>query len=191
MAKAKIPTQQIVYQLKVTLAGIRPPIWRTIQVSGDMTLHDLHKTLVRVMGWHGGHLHEFRVFGDCFGDPSADLGPEVLNETKYTLERLISAEKEKFDYLYDFGDSWEHKIVVEKVLPLNPETKYPIVLKGKRACPPEDCGGPWGYHELLEALKDPSHPEHDEMVDWLDEDFDPEAFDIALVNRLIQSSSKK
>jgi hypothetical protein len=186
MAKTKSLSKQVAYQLKVTLVGVRPPIWRTIQVPGDATLHDLHYILVGVMGWGGGHLHEFRVFGDCFGDPSHYLGPDVLNEKKHTIKQLVSQVKEKFEYLYDFGDSWEHRIVVEKILPLDPETRYPVCLNGKRACPPEDCGGPWGYQELLDVLKDPSHPDYEEMLDWLDEDFDPEAFDVAYVNRGLQ-----
>ncbi len=179
-------TKQVVYQLKITLRGIRPPIWRRIQVSGESTLYDLHLILQRAMGWGGGHLHEFQVFGTCYGDPSEDLGPDVKNETKISLKRLLTEEKEKFFYLYDFGDSWEHQIVVEKILPLDKNTRYPVCLAGKRACPPEDCGGPWGYQELLDVIKDPSHPEHEEMVDWLDEDFDPEAFSAEHVTARIQ-----
>jgi hypothetical protein len=96
---------------------------------------------------------------------------------------LITNEKEKFHYLYDFGDSWEHEILVEKILPLEKGTHYPVCVTGKRACPPEDCGGPYGYEELLEILKDPSHPEYEDRIDWLpEEDFDPETFYVELVN---------
>jgi hypothetical protein len=168
-----------VYQLKITLKGIRPPIWRRIQVAGDMNLHQLHRTIQSVMGWYGGHLHEFIFFGTSFGDRSVLTDMDILEERKFTLNKLISAEKEKFHYLYDFGDGWDHEVLVEKLLPIDERTKYPVCLKGKRACPPEDCGGPYGYQELLEVLKDPSHPEYGEMRGWLpDEDFDPERFEV-------------
>jgi hypothetical protein len=178
-----------VYQIKVTLRDIRPPIWRRIQVSSDTNLQRLHRILQTVMGWHGGHLHEFDVFGDPYGDPEVMEG-EALDERKVTLGKLISGEKEKFHYLYDFGDSWEHEILVEKILPIEKGIHYPVCLTGKRACPPEDCGGPPGYENLLEILKDPSHPEHEDMFDWLPGDFDSEKFDIESVNRRLTGSQR-
>lgn len=136
--------------------------------SGQQRLNPPAAPLVlqTVMGWYGGHLHEFDVFGDSYGDPEVMEG-EVLDERSVTLGKLITAEKEKFHYLYDFGDSWDHEILVEKILPLEKGTHYPVCVTGKRACPPEDCGGAPGYEELLEILKDPSHPEHEDMFDWL------------------------
>ncbi|MEW6351564.1 MAG: plasmid pRiA4b ORF-3 family protein [Thermodesulfobacteriota bacterium] len=184
-------TNKMAYQLKITLRGIRPPIWRRLQVSGDATLHDLHRIIQRAMGWGGGHLHEFQVSGSCFGDPSEEIGSDVRNEKRITLKQLISAEKEKFSYMYDFGDSWDHQIVVEKILPFDKTTEYPVCLAGKRACPPEDCGGPWGYQELLDVLKDPSHPEYEEMRDWFDEDFDPESFSVDHVNVVIRPAPSR
>jgi hypothetical protein len=181
MSVKKKSDEKRVYQLKVTLRDIRPPIWRRIQVGSDTNLQKLHRILQTVMGWYGGHLHEFFVFGESFGDPKGMEG-EIMDERKVTLGRLITGEKEKFHYLYDFGDSWEHEILVEKILPLEKGTRYPVCLTGKRACPPEDCGGPPGYESLLEILKDPAHPEHDDMFDWLPGDFDSEKFDIAWVN---------
>ena len=102
---------------------------------------------------------------------------------KVTLATLVRGEKAKFLYEYDFGDSWDHELLVEKVLPAEAEKRYPVCLTGKRACPPEDCGGIWGYASLLEAIRDPEHPEHDEMVEWVGDEFDPEAFDLDEVNR--------
>jgi len=178
-----------VYQLKVTLLEIRPPIWRRIQISGDTNLQLFHRILQAVMGWDGGHLHEFDVFGDPYGDPAFIQG-EVADERKATLGQLITGEKEKFHYLYDFGDGWEHEILVEKILPLEKGTSYPVCLTGKRACPPEDCGGAPGYDNLLEILKDPSHPEREDMLDWLPGDFDPEKFDVETVNRRLGGSQR-
>jgi len=182
MPSKKKSGEKRVYQLKVTLRHVRPPIWRRIQVTGDTNLQRLSYVLQTVMGWHGGHLHEFDVFGDPYGDAQA-LEGEVLDERSVTLGQLITSEKEKFRYMYDFGDSWDHDILVEKILPVEKGAHYPICLTGKRACPPEDCGGVPGYEELLEILRDPSHPEHDEKFDWLPGDFDSEKFDIEWVNR--------
>lgn len=178
-----------VYQLKVTLRGIRPPIWRRILVTGDTNLQRLHWIIQTVMGWTSGHLHEFDVFGDPYGDPS-DNEADVLDERRATLSKLIGSEKEKFYYLYDFGDSWEHEILVEKILPPAKGTRYPVCLKGRRACPPEDCGGAPGYADLLEILKDPSHPDHDDMVEWMAGDFDSEEFDIEEVNEGLGESQR-
>jgi len=187
MPPKKKSGEKRVYQLKVTLRDIRPPIWRRIQVTSDITLFDLHGILQVVMGWYGGHLHEFDVFGDTYGDPQ-DAEGEVLDERKVTLCKLITGEKEKFHYMYDFGDSWEHEILVEKILPAEKGIQYPVCLTGKRACPPEDCGGTSGYEELLEILNDPSHPKHEDMFNWLPGDFDSEKFDLESVNRRLRGS---
>lgn len=178
-----------VYQLKVTLRDIRPPVWRRIQVTNDMNLQQLHQILQTVMGWYGGHMHEFEVFEYSYSGPELMDG-EVLDERKVTLGQLITDEKEKFYYVYDFGDSWEHVILVEKILPLEKGARYPACIAGKRSCPPEDCGGAPGYENLLEILKDPSHPEHEEMFDWLPGDFDSEKFDIESVNRRLAGSRR-
>lgn len=179
-----------VYQIKVTLRGIRPPIWRRIQVTSNITLFDLHWILQTVMGWYGGHLHEFDVFGDLYGD-AQEMKGEVLDERKVALGQLITAEKEKFHYVYDFGDDWAHEILVEKILPVEEGSQYPVCLTGKRACPPEDCGGPPGYEDLLKILSDPSHPEHDDMFDWLPGDFDSEKFDVESVNKRLRGTQRK
>lgn len=171
-----------VYQMKVTLKGIRPPIWRRLQVPGDITLERLHRILQEAMGWEGEHLHEFFVHGASYSDPSLLEDLDIMDEKKARLNKLLSQEKEKFVYMYDFGDSWEHEILLEKILPMDPKTTYPICLTGKRACPPEDCGGAWGYEEMLEILKNPEHPEYEDTRDWLDESFDSELCDLQHIN---------
>ena len=172
-----------VHQLKVTLQGIRPPIWRRLRVPSDATLAALHGVLQAAMGWEDSHLHRFRVGGATYGDRSI-LG-EVVDRSERTarLAQVAPHPKDRLRYEYDFGDSWEHDIVVEAVLPPEPGARYPVCVAGKRACPPEDCGGAWGYGELLEAVGDPGHPAHAELVAWLGGPFDPEAFDLAEANR--------
>jgi hypothetical protein len=172
-----------VYQLKVTLRGSKPPIWRRLQVNSDISLYKLHQILQVVMGWFDSHLHQFIVHGEYYGTSDPDFDFEVKNEIRVKLNQVISKVNEKFIYEYDFGDSWEHVILLEKILPLDKEVAYPICLAGKRACPPEDCGGIWGYYNLLEAIQDPKHPEHDEMLEWVEGNFDPEEFDLDVINR--------
>ncbi len=176
-----------VYQLKVTLKGIRPPIWRRFQVTDDITLAKLHRILQAIMGWEDYHLHLFEIGGVNYsvplpGEPDP-LDFDTKNENGVKLSRLAPAEKSRFIYEYDFGDSWTHEILVEKILSPDPEVKYPVCIKGKRSAPPEDCGGVWGYEEFVEAICDPDHPEHEEYLDWVGGDFDPEKFDLEKINR--------
>ncbi|MSP12187.1 MAG: plasmid pRiA4b ORF-3 family protein [Chloroflexi bacterium] len=176
----------LIYQLKVTLKGSKPPIWRRIQVRGSTTLAKCHMILQIVMGWTDSHLHQFDVGGVYYGTPDSDWGEDIKNERRVKLEQIVSAVKDRFVYEYDFGDSWEHQIVVEKILAPEPGVHYPICLTGKRACPPEDVGGIWSYPEFLEAIRNPEHPEHEEMLEWIGDGFDPQAFDPEAVNRVLK-----
>lgn len=185
MPVKKPAIEQSVYQLKITLKGSKPPIWRRIQVTSDSTLSKLHRILQVVMGWSDSHLHQFTVRGVCYGIPDPDGNFDVKNEKNVKLDQIISRVKDKLIYEYDFGDSWEHEIIVEKISPPDSKMAYPNCLTGKRACPPEDCGGIYGYAEFLEAIQDPDHPEHEDMLDWVGETFDPEAFDPDAVNRAL------
>lgn len=178
---AKLSNQPI-YQLKITLRGARPPIWRRVQVPSDITLAKLHKIIQLAMGWYNCHLHEFEVSGQTYGQPMPEYDFDVLNEQRIRLNQFVTKEKFKFAYLYDMGDGWDHEILVEKILPPDPETRYPICIKGKRACPPEDCGGVWGYADFLEIIRDPKHSEHAEMLEWVGGQFDPELFDLEEAN---------
>lgn len=166
-----------IYQMKITLRDIRPPIWRRVQVRSNESLEHLHYAIQLSMGWTNSHLHSFTIQGVEYGMLLPDLGfdeLEVRDEATVKLSKVIPGEKFKFSYLYDFGDSWEHEVLVEKVLDADPEIDYPICIKAKRACPPEDCGGSWGYESFLEAIRDPEHPEHEEMLEWIGDTFDPE-----------------
>lgn len=179
-----------VHQLKITLKGIRPPIWRRIQVPSTTTLAQLHLLLQGVMGWSNYHLHEFIIDGEHYGEASPDDYEPTQPEARVVLGKMFPEAGWKFRYWYDFGDDWTHDILVEKILPADPAQIYPQCLTGKRACPPEDCGGPYGYQELLEILKDPSDPEHQERLEWLGGDFDPEAFDLDEVNRFLHAHAR-
>jgi hypothetical protein len=176
-----------IYQIKITLDYIKPPIWRRVQVPSTMTLAKLHSVIQAVMGWFDYHLHQFEIDGEYYGVPHPDDFEEVLDERKVRLDQIVAGEGTKFRYQYDFGDDWQHTLLVEKIVPPDSGVTYPICLKGKRACPPEDVGGPWGYAEFLEAIADPNHPEHEDMLEWSGGDFDPEAFDLADANAELRS----
>ena len=177
----------LVYQLKVTLKDSKPPIWRRIQVTSNISLAKLHQILQTVMGWTDSHLHQFVAGQTYYGTPAPEFDFEVKDERRVKLSQVAPDVKKKIVYEYDFGDSWEHEIVVEKVLEPEPRVHYPICLAGKRACPPEDCGGVWGYETFLEAIRDPRHPEHEEMLEWIGGSFDPEEFDLEAINQDLQS----
>lgn len=174
---------KIVYQLKVTLRGARPSIWRRVQVPSDLTLGRLHQILQVVMGWTDSHLHQFRVGDACYGTPNPECGFEVKNEKKVRLGEVLRRPKARLVYEYDFGDGWEHDVVLEATVPATPGARYPLVLAGKRRCPPEDVGGIGGYYHFQQAIADPKHPEHRDMKEWLGESFDPNVFDPQEINR--------
>jgi len=168
----------LVFQIKVTLCDIDPPIWRRFQVESDIRLDQLHELLQIVMGWDNDHAHGFR-FGDRrYGVPSRSNGR--TDERKVDLA-LIAGVGDTLIYEYDFGDGWEHKLDIEEILELEPGVRYPVCVGGERACPPEDCGGFIGYDDLIDALLDPENAEHAGLLERRG-NFDPEAFDSAAVN---------
>lgn len=173
--------------LKVSLHGIRPPIWRRLLVPSTCTLAQLHAAIQAAFGWKDCHLHTFTIYGEDYGprDPEGEV--DVKSE-RITLAKLGLRLKEKFRYVYDFGDDWVHDITVEKVyVPATP-LSVPVCLGGKRAGPPEDCGGIWGYENLLGALRDPGHPEHQQMKQWLGGDWFPEVVDLDEVDARLDAS---
>ena len=186
MARAQRSRTSVVYQIKVTLKGSKPLIWRRMQVTSTTTFAQLHQILQCVMGWEGYHLYRFDISGMEYGDPSMLEEMEGEDARRVTLETLVRGEKDKFLYEYDFGDSWDHELLVEKGLPYEAGKRYPVCLTGKRACPPEDCGGVWGYVSFLEAIHDPEHPEHEEMREWIGGEFDREVFALDEVNVELQ-----
>lgn len=177
-----------------------PPIWRRILVSGHHTLAEFHEILQEVMGWTNSHLHQFEIAGRYFVPMSIEdqeLDIEGNDESAITLAEAVRLAGKNFGYLYDFGDGWEHTIQVEKVLPSEAKPPTPVCVAGARNCPPEDCGGPYGYQELLEALRDANHPQHAEMREWIadlfgsEARFNPRAFAPEAVNESLQQLARR
>lgn len=173
-----------VHQLKVTLDHLRPPIWRRVVVPSELPLSALHVVIQVAMGWEDDHLHQFDD-GNVFyasGMLLDDFGfRETRDEAKTRIIDALPAKSSRLLYEYDMGDGWKHRILVEAVRPAKEGEQIPVCLAGKRACPPEDCGGVWGYANLLDVLADPTNPEYEDMMEWSGP-IDPEAFDVAAVN---------
>ena len=172
-----------IYQIKVTLRGSKPPIWRRLLVNAATPLDEMHDVLQMAMGWTDSHLHQFFARERRFGVPDPEWGDDdLVDESGVPLRSILTHRSDRILYEYDFGDGWEHTIELEKVL--SEDLDVPICLKGRRACPPEDVGGLWGYSEFLEAISDRSHPEHEEYREWIGGTFDAEQFDAGVVNQL-------
>ncbi len=179
-----------IFQIKVTLDNIKPVISRKVLVESDTNLESFHYIVQSVMGWTDSHLHQFikdQVF--YIADDEGFDSDRTVNyiDKKLKLNDLLSEEKQNIQYEYDFGDSWRHTITLEKIVEAELGKKYPICIQGQNACPPEDCGGVWGYQNLLEVIKNKKHPEHNDMMEWLGGEFDPKFFDIEEVNKLLRS----
>lgn len=183
--------QTAAYQLKITLSDLRPLIWRRVLVRGDINLGLLHAVIQVTMGWTNSHLHQFLVGERYYSDPSFGLDEyaereRTLDENRALLSQVAPHKGDGFWYEYDFGDSWYHEIRVEKTQTPDPSWRsFAECIGGARACPPEDCGGPMGYEELLETLKHPGGEEYEESREWLGGSFDPRAFDLQMVNRYL------
>jgi hypothetical protein len=208
--RAALPISGKVYQVRVTLRNIEPRIWRRFLIA-DGTLLDLHDAIQDVMGWDDGHMHQFLVesgkgrekvrtyYGtpegdedeeeedEAFADLLRDI-PVTRDEQKALLSQLAPTGRKhaKFLYEYDFGDGWVHEVVIEKTLDPQPGVAYPVCLEGARACPPEDCGGPWGYANFVQAMTGPKTERQAELRDWYDGPFDPEAFSLDAANARIR-----
>ena len=179
----KESTTTEVYAIKVTLLGTRPPVWRRVLVERDITLRNLHRTLQTVMGWSNSHLHQFVLPRQKSSYTKHGLGANIARENA-TLGDLICTPGARLLYEYDFGDGWQHELVLEEIL-LGDESFQQICVAGQRCCPPEDCGGPQGFAELLKALQDADHPDHEEICEWLG-DFSPESFSKEAINRRLR-----
>ncbi|MBW6473687.1 MAG: plasmid pRiA4b ORF-3 family protein [Anaerolineaceae bacterium] len=175
---------QKILQIKITLREIKPPIWRRVLITDQMTLWDLHVVIQSVFGWAGYHLHEFKIGNVLYGDPEDSEFMDFVKEDEelYKVSDFNFNKGSQFTYLYDFGDGWKHSILIEKVLPHDKKAKLPQFLEGKRATPPEDVGGEHGYNEFLEAIKNPKHPEHEHYLIWVGGFFDPERVDLKKIN---------
>ena len=180
---ARRSTRTRIYTLRVELEGIEPMIWRRLQVPAAITLPRLHSVLQVVMGWTDSHLHSFR-FGDREYSNAEDLEEMNMLDVKgRKLNALLGDTIREFGYQYDFGDSWEHRIVVESIAEAKPDWPYPLCVAGERAGPPEDGGGAGGYQDFVAAIANPEHEEHENLLVWVGGAFDPEGFDINSVNR--------
>lgn len=176
-----------VYQFKITLQDIKPPIWRRIQVPETYMFWDLHVAIQDVMGWTDTHLHEFVIKNPKtgrkvnIGIPDEDCLSKVHEGWKKRIADFFSLSNPKAKYDYDFGDNWQHIVTLEEILPRQKGVEYPLCVAGKRACPPEDCGGLYGYEDFLAIIMDPDHEEHDSMLEWAGGEFHPEHFDCSEV----------
>ena len=167
---------RMIFQLRITLDDVEPSVWRRTLVPGGYTLDRLHRVVQYAVGWSDYHLHVFDIEGLQYGVPDPDGLLEVRDELDSRLD-AVAVKGTRFRYTYDFGDWWDHEILVEDVTPAEPEMVYPACVEGERACPPEDVGGPGGYADMLAALADQSHPDHTVMREWLGRPFDVTAFD--------------
>jgi hypothetical protein len=179
-----------IFQVRVSLVYVEPRIWRRLLVPQDVALSRLHAILQVTMGWTNSHLHQFKVGELRFAEPGDEYEPGPIDYRRITLSQIAPHRGSTCVYEYDFGDSWDHLIEVEDELSVEAvQAAVARCIGGERACPPEDCGGPSGYAEFLEAIRDPNHAERDDLLEWAGADFDPEAFDVERVNRILSRSA--
>ncbi|GHJ40493.1 plasmid pRiA4b ORF-3 family protein [Streptomyces sp. TS71-3] len=178
-----------IHKIKITLRESRPPIWRRLEVPSGITLRDLHHIIQAAFGWEDYHMWAFETGRDRYGVVDCDLG--IRSAASKRLDHVAPHTGDRLRYTYDFGDDWEHDLLIEDVTAPEAGTAYPRCLTGRRACPPEDCGGIWGYDYLIEVLADPHHEEHEDRLEWLGlgsaDQFDPAAFDAAQVNSALSA----
>jgi hypothetical protein len=187
----EIAASERIYQFKITLMDAEPPIWRRFHVK-DCTLDRLHEHIQTAMGWTNSHLHHFRIDDQLYGDPMLmaenfeELNYEDSTVTKISEILPRSGQRFRFEYEYDFGDSWQHEVLFEGCLRAEPGVRYPLCLEGVRACPPEDVGGTGGYEDFLRAISDPGHERHGLLSEWIGGSFDPEVFDPVATTRMMR-----
>ncbi len=172
------------HRLKITLKVVKPRVWRRMLVPSGYTLAEVHEALLTGMGWSGYHLYAFRIGGTTYMEIDDDWPDESVDSASVRLRDVVGS-GDRFDFEYDFGDGWEHQVVVEEVVPSSGHARRPVCLAGRRACPPEDVGGPSGYIGFLAAIADPTHESHEELQEWIGGSFDPAAFDLGQVNQTL------
>ena len=180
------PSGLPVFQLRIGLTEVEPPVWRRLLVPGGVRLDKLHRIFQAAMGWQDYHLHSFEIGGSLLGPQTDDAPEDELDEKSVTLQSVVG-QTGSFAYEYDFGDGWEHEVAIEKSWRTPTALKFAVCVDGGGACPPEDCGGPSGYADLLDVLGDPTHDEYEHMLGWAGGLIDPEKFDLALVNARLQA----
>jgi hypothetical protein len=174
-----------IYQLKVALTEIAPPVWRRLLIPAGYTLDRVHRVIQYAMGWQDLHLHSFEIGGQQYGEPDP-VGELALRDELDARLDTVAGKGDVFRYTYDFGDWWEHEVTVEDVFVAEPDERYPACVDGARACPPEDVGGAYGYEEMLAALADSHHARHEPIRAWLGRDFDPEDFNPSRATTLLR-----
>lgn len=180
--------------LKITLNHVKPAVTRRVEVPLDVKLSDLHLVIQAAMPWWNYHLYEFRAADIGWGvpDPDGSFGNDPLDARKATLRDVLEDTGVKsLTYLYDFGDGWEHKVEIEGIVEPEPGVASPRLLDARGRCPPEDVGGPWGYQEYLEAMADPKHERHSELVKWRGPDFDPKVVDVAAIEKELAKLARR
>lgn len=177
----------VLYKIRISLQNVKPEIWRSFIVSASVTLEKLNDIIQNVMGWDFSHLYSFTIKGNDY-EGETPFGSKRLSKIKLGHFNLVV--KNKFQYLYDFGDSWEHELIIEEILDVTPESLSPVCLDGANCCPPEDCGGAWEYMEILKAYKKKNF-KNTEIFEWMGEDFNPESFDVKSINDLIKPKKVK
>lgn len=185
-----MPVRPSIHTIKVSLRYMKPPIWRRLQVPSTTSLAELHDIIQAAMGWYDCHLHQFEVNGVHYADTNHMLA-DTTDEARRTLAEMRAGDR--LAYWYDFGDDWWHDIIVESLDRADPALTYPRCVNGRRAAPPEDSGGPWGFVELMRALRDEKHPEHEMYLDWMEQigevAYDPERFDLDATNEALSQLS--
>ncbi|WP_400770718.1 plasmid pRiA4b ORF-3 family protein [Methylosinus sporium] len=181
-------------QVRIEIAGVSPPIWRRLIVPLSWNLHQLHLAIQAAFNWWNYHLHEFRIGGLRYGDLEieddvwSDMDPRVFDEREVRLADFSGEDRIAFGYRYDFGDCWDHTVEIEDKLTLPVSPKHATCVAGARARPPEDVGGRYGYENFLGIISDRKHPEYRETLTWCGGHFDPEWFDLAIVDKDVRSA---
>ena len=175
------------YQIKVTLTDVHAPVWKRALLSPEITLGKLHLILQIVMGWEDRHMHRFLHGGREYSDPRFESEGNALDERKTVLGVIMKAPGDRLVYEYDFGDDWRHELIYEEWIQSDEHVPYAICIEGARACPPEDCGGPYAYNDLVRALKNPTQKRYKQMLDWAGDRFDPEAFNLDAINKRLSN----
>ena len=174
-------------QIKVVLVGSDPPVWRRLEIPADASLVELHALIQIAMGWDNDHLFAFYLRPPGSKSKRFRTWEELDPESEVPLESVLAKRSDELIYEYDFGDSWIHRIKVEKRLSSSEPVAVPRCTAGEGSCPPEDCGGIDGYGYLLEVIADKAHPRHNEMLELVGDEFDPKRFDCAEINRRIET----